>query len=335
MVPLFVPEETWGPHSWGVNHPLYVRGADRARPGRGEVRLLGLLAVQQPGRRLPRVRRRRARHGRPGGYTSDQERTLGRPAVTTAAVPATPAPTSYGDGVVTPHASFLAYRYAPEAALANLRQARGRTSTPTAPAASTTPSTSRSGQVAKRYLSLDQGMVMAALGNALAGDDMRAYVSKGAMEQKLRPLMRQEEFSGGVSTASDPDAAHAPTGRTGSGGAAATPSAATRRGSTRPTGLDAVAGRRTRSRSTWEPVPGAVGYQVYARARRRTAPWEPLDHAGRDVLAVPAPAVRRHDRRRRGSRGGTPSPSLSDVHVEGEPLRAGRGRRRRRRRPGR
>ena len=26
MVPLFVPEETWGPRSWGVNHPLYVKG---------------------------------------------------------------------------------------------------------------------------------------------------------------------------------------------------------------------------------------------------------------------------------------------------------------------
>ncbi len=28
----------------------------------------------------------------------------------------------------------------------------------------------RSGQVSKRYLSLDQGMIMAALGNELAGD---------------------------------------------------------------------------------------------------------------------------------------------------------------------
>ena len=26
MVPLFVPEEKWGPRSWGRNHPLYVRG---------------------------------------------------------------------------------------------------------------------------------------------------------------------------------------------------------------------------------------------------------------------------------------------------------------------
>jgi len=50
-------------------------------------------------------------------------------------------------------------------------------------------------KVARRYLSLDQGMVMAALGNALANDDMRKYVSKGAMEQNLRPLMEMEHFS--------------------------------------------------------------------------------------------------------------------------------------------
>jgi hypothetical protein len=38
-------------------------------------------------------------------------------------------------------------------------------------------------------------MVMAALGNALAGDDMRDYVASGAMEDALRPLMEQEVFS--------------------------------------------------------------------------------------------------------------------------------------------
>lgn len=36
---------------------------------------------------------------------------------------------------------------------------------------------------------------MAALGNALAGDDMRRYVSRGAMEHELRPLMREEVFA--------------------------------------------------------------------------------------------------------------------------------------------
>ena len=51
-----------------------------------------------------------------------------------------------------------------------------------------------SGQVSKRYLSLDQGMVMAALGNALAGDDMRDYVVPGGLTREVKPLMEQEVF---------------------------------------------------------------------------------------------------------------------------------------------
>ena len=74
MVPLFVPEETWGPKSWGRNHPLYVKAQIQHGLERRAVRLLGLLAVQQPGGRLPRVRRGRARprrrrlHQRPGPH---------------------------------------------------------------------------------------------------------------------------------------------------------------------------------------------------------------------------------------------------------------------------
>ncbi|MGH3253939.1 MAG: GH39 family glycosyl hydrolase [Streptosporangiaceae bacterium] len=37
----------------------------------------------------------------------------------------------------------------------------------------------------------------------------------------------------------------------------------------------------------WDPVPGAAGYLVY-RADRSGGPFEPLDHGGGDVLAVPA-----------------------------------------------
>ena len=47
------------------------------------------------------------------------------------------------------------------------RQAPRATSTPTAPAASTTPSRSAAARSRSEYLSLDQGMIMAALGNAL------------------------------------------------------------------------------------------------------------------------------------------------------------------------
>ena len=75
------------------------------------------------------------------------------------------------------------------------RQDHGRTSHAYGPGGFYDAAGTRSHTVAERYLSLDQGMVMAALGNALANDDMRRYVSKGAMEQKLRPLMEMEHFS--------------------------------------------------------------------------------------------------------------------------------------------
>jgi xylan 1,4-beta-xylosidase len=67
---------------------------------------------------------------------------------------------------------------------------------------------------------------------------------------------------------------------------------------------------------TWAEVPGAVGYQVYA-AGSPHGDYEPLDHAGRDVLAVPHPPY--------ADTTGTPGverwyrvATLTDVHVEGE-----------------
>ena len=198
-----------GPASWGVNHPLYVRGQiehglDEAKYGywgfspsnnpAGGYREYGVDALgMDAGSRTA------------GGYTCDQERTDCRTSRYEGCRDgdATPPPTAYGDGVVTPHASFLAYRYAPEAALANLRQARARTSTPTVPAASTTPSPSRSGQVSKRYLSLDQGMIMAALGNALAGDDMRRYVSQGRDAGEARAADAARGLHGGGALMTD------------------------------------------------------------------------------------------------------------------------------------
>ncbi len=43
-------------------------------------------------------------------------------------------------------------------------------------------------------------MIMAALGNALTGDRLRDYVSDGAVERKVRPMMEMEEFTAGLST---------------------------------------------------------------------------------------------------------------------------------------
>ena len=54
-----------------------------------------------------------------------------------------------------------------------------------------------------------------------------------------------------------------------------------------PTGLVATAGA-AQVTLDWTPVPGAVGYQVHV-ADSADGEFEPLDHAGRDVLAVPHP----------------------------------------------
>jgi hypothetical protein len=198
MVPLFVPEETWGPRSWGVNHPLFVRGQIEHGMNEAGYGYWGFSPSSDPagGYREYGV----DQLGLDGaGYTSDEERTsVDQPYQ--GCREGSPAPAKYGDGVVTPHASFLAMRYAPEAAMTNLEKIRsdlhgyGRGGFYDAVAV-------RSGRVAKRYLSLDQGMIMAALGNALAGDDMRHDVAPGAMEQKLRPLMEEEQFSSGPGAA--------------------------------------------------------------------------------------------------------------------------------------
>jgi xylan 1,4-beta-xylosidase len=81
-----------------------------------------------------------------------------------------------------------------------------------------------------------------------------------------------------------------------------------------PTGLTADAGA-AQVTLTWEPVPGAVGYQVHV-ASSADGIFEPLDHHGRDVTSVPHPPY--------VDTTGTPGTerwyavsSLSDVHVDG------------------
>ncbi len=124
MVPLFVPEETWGPRSWGVNHPLYVRGQIEHGMQEADYGYWGFSPSNNPagGYREYGV----DQLGMDGpGYTTDQERTaVDQPYEGCPGREGSPAPTAYGDGVVTPHASFLALRYARDAALENLANIR-------------------------------------------------------------------------------------------------------------------------------------------------------------------------------------------------------------------
>ena len=85
-----------------------------------------------------------------------------------------------------------------------------------------------------------------------------------------------------------------------------------------PSGLTATAGGAQVSLD-WDPVKLAVGYQVHV-AEHPDGPWEPLDHAGRDVLAVPHPPYADTTCRPGQERWYAVS-TLSDVAVEG-PLSA-------------
>jgi hypothetical protein len=198
MPDLFVPEASWGPKSFGRNHPLAVQaqirhGLDDAKYGYwgfspssdpyGGYREFGVDAIGL----------------QTEGYTSDHERTsvdLGFEGCVTDP-PRAPQPQPkprYGDGVVTPHASFLALPYEQTASLANLAKIRKNFDAYGAGGFYDAVAV-KSGKVAKRYLSLDQGMIMGALGNVLADGNLHRYFTKGEVTTVLKPVMRLEEFN--------------------------------------------------------------------------------------------------------------------------------------------
>ena len=171
-------------------------GADQPRPARGRLRLLGLLARQHPGGRLRRLRGRRHRH-EPDGYPSNEDRTLvdhGFEGCPGRDPKPDPPPSAYTNGVVTPHAAFLALRWAPAATLANLARLE-RDFDVYSPWGFRDSVNVDSGVVSDSYLSLDQGIIMAAIGNALGGDFLRRLFVTAGFQRALRPPIAVEEFN--------------------------------------------------------------------------------------------------------------------------------------------
>jgi hypothetical protein len=102
----------------------------------------------------------------------------------------------FKNGVVTPHASFLALRFAPHEAMANLQALTA--AFPIYGDHGFFDSVNISTKVASRVvLALDQGMIMAAIANALAGDAMQHAFSDGLIESRIRTLIAVEEFTAG------------------------------------------------------------------------------------------------------------------------------------------
>jgi hypothetical protein len=197
MPALFVPEEEWAPESWGENHPLFVRaqihhglneagygywGFSPANVPEGGYREYGVDAIGM----------------NPDGYPSNNDNTFVDPGYDhpSCLEPPTPPPppSAYTNGVVTPHAAFLALRFAPGQTLDNLRRL-----------ASDFPGlygkwgfrdtvNVDTGRVSDSYLSLDQGMIMAALGNALGDDVLRRAFADRSLRDAVRPVIGVEEF---------------------------------------------------------------------------------------------------------------------------------------------
>ena len=192
MPDMFVPEVRWGVNSWARQHSVYVRGQIEHGLNDAKYGYWGFSPASNPdgGYREYGV----DVMGLDGpGYTSDQEKTsvdVGFDGCRDAQ----PLPATYGDGVVTPHAVVLALPYQPKAALTELVKLR-RDFDAYGPGGYYDAIAVRSGKVAKRYLALDQGMIMGALGNLLGGDILRNAFTKGGAEQHLRPVMAMEEFN--------------------------------------------------------------------------------------------------------------------------------------------
>jgi hypothetical protein len=204
MPALFLPEEKWGPDSWAVNHPLTIAaqihhglvdagygywGFSPANVPEGGYTEYGVDAIGM----------------RPDGYKSNNDNTLvdrgfgdcpGR-------VPQPdPPPSAYTNGVVTPHAAFLALRWAPDAVMDNLANLeadfdiydrwgfRDSVNVDT-------------GHVSGFYLALDQGIIMASIGNAIGGDILRDSFATKEFRKVLQPVIGLETFNAGPRAAAD------------------------------------------------------------------------------------------------------------------------------------
>jgi hypothetical protein len=198
MPALFVPEEQWGPNSWAINHPLTVAaqihhglvdagygywGFSPSNTPEGGYAAYGVDAIGM----------------NPDGYASNEDNTFvdhgfgtcpGREAKPD------PAPSAYTNGVVTPHASFLALGLAPDASLANLAALEknfaiyGEWGFRDSVNVGT-------GRVSDSYLSLDQGIIMAAIGNELNHDMLQRAFATPQFQAALQPVISIEQFNAG------------------------------------------------------------------------------------------------------------------------------------------
>ena len=172
MVPLFVREAEWGPESWGVNHKLYVRASIENATEESHLPAWGASPSSIPA----------------GGY-----RVYG---VTQLSVDGRDVEAAK-ESVMTPHATFLAMQFAPKEALKNAEILKNQFGAYGSHGFYDAVDV-KSRVIATTELSLDQGMIMAAVANVLGEGMMQKAFCDDAVTEALRPLMACERFGSGV-----------------------------------------------------------------------------------------------------------------------------------------
>ncbi|MDT0377951.1 glucoamylase family protein [Streptomyces sp. DSM 42041] len=167
MVPLFVPEGEWSPHSWGVNHRRHVWSQIEHGLREEDYGYWGFSPANVPA----------------GGYSEYGVDAVGMQ---------TEGYTS--KGVVTPHASFLAMPFARGHAVANLLRIERDFGAYHDGLGFRDSVDVRDGTVSGAMLALDQGMIAAALAQVLRPGTLQRPFRRGGFARRVRPLLRREDF---------------------------------------------------------------------------------------------------------------------------------------------
>ena len=171
MNSMVVPETSWGPNSFGLNDRNYAVASIAYASSVLHYPVWGLSPASTP--------------DNTGGYAA-----YGVPALSSNA-----GCCPYQTGAVTPYASFLALSVIPKRAYANISAMRSDFPQVYGPMGYFDSLNPTSGQVAQRYLVLDQAMVMAGIDVVLNNGGLQHYFARDAVGRAVRPYLAMEHFS--------------------------------------------------------------------------------------------------------------------------------------------
>ncbi|NEE01553.1 glucoamylase family protein [Phytoactinopolyspora halotolerans] len=187
MPPLFVPDYEWSPRSWKLNHRRFALGQLEHGLHEAEYGYWGFSPCNVPEGGYQE-------YGvqwlgiSPTGYCSNTDRTY----VPYGEEP--PPPSAYTNGVVTPHAAFLAMPFLGSEAIGNLKRIARDFDAYEDGYGFYDSVNVGTGHVSDRMLSLDQGMITAAIAQVLKPGLLQRPFRTGAFARRLRPLLARENF---------------------------------------------------------------------------------------------------------------------------------------------